>query len=215
MSPKTQVPVNNPAQLSRASSVQPQVDTQLMLLVRNGDPAAFKKLFNKFKGPIMSYALSLVQNPRIAEEITQEVFLKVFRVRETYEPSAEFSTWLWTLARNASLDHLRKKSEILFAPAPEDCESESAGGIRLEDIESPLKDAECLLLEQAEAARLTHCMGELTLIQSEALALRTVSELSYDEIALLMKISLSAVKSLIFRSKNALIACLEGSQHDQ
>ena len=153
----------------------------------------------------MTYAFSLVRNLSLAEELTQETFLKIYRVRDSYQPSARFSTWLWTIAHHACMDQLRKGKETHFVDPGED-----GPGIRLEDLESPVTDAEAQLLKHSETKRVEHCISCLGSSQREALILRTVSEMSYEEISQVMDVSLSSVKSLIFRAKNALMECLKG-----
>ena len=197
-------------QLSGSSDVESSVDTQLMLKVRKGDQSAFKRLYEKFKGPIMSYVFTLGRNQAAAEEISQDVFLKLYRVRETYRPEAKFSTWLWTLARHTSLDYLRKKRETHFDD-PADSVYDGTGNF-LDNVEASTANAEAQLLENAERVRIDDCMEALSLSQKEALTLRTVSELSYDEISKMMGSSLASVKSLIFRAKNSLMDCLRGGK---
>jgi RNA polymerase sigma-70 factor, ECF subfamily len=196
------------ARLFDDSSVELEEETSLMLEVRLGNMDAFKRLYERFKSPILSYVFQLVHDPAIAEEVTQEVFLRVYRNREGYEPRANFSTWLWTIARNAALDHLRKKHEETLI-------EEEGEGPAIEQVEAPLESAEAALLAQADRARLEHCMRELTAPQREAVVLRTVSELSYEEIASTMRTTLSSIKSLISRAKSALMECLkqEGGVH--
>ncbi len=176
-----------------------------MLQVKKGDVRAFQLLYERFKGPIMSYVHSMIPDRAIAEDLTQEVFLKVYRVRETYEPHAQFSTWLWTIARNACIDQHRKASnrEELARPQGEDSAS-----FDLDAFEAPLASAEAQLIEQADQARVNACIEGLSPQQREALMLRTQSELPYEEIARIMGTSLSSVKSLIFRAKEALMKCM-------
>jgi RNA polymerase sigma-70 factor (ECF subfamily) len=151
----------------------------------------------------MSYLYQLLRNRSLAEELTQETFLRAYRVRETYRPEAKFSTWLFSIARNAAVDQLRKKDEMLaLDPDTSDPVAEASN-------ETP--DAEALLIERADAQRLDGCMeSDLTLPQREALTLRTVSELGYEEIAEQLGVTLASVKSLIHRAKQALIDCLNG-----
>jgi RNA polymerase sigma-70 factor, ECF subfamily len=177
-----------------------------MLQVKGGDARAFQLLYERFKGPIMSYIHSMVSDPALTEDLTQEVFLKVYRVRETYEPSAQFSTWLWTIARNACIDQLRKASnrEELVTKKDDD----DSPSFDLESIEAPLAGAEAQLIELADQARVQRCIEGLSPQQREALLLRTQSELPYEEIARITGSSLSSVKSLIFRAKESLMRCL-------
>src|SRR4051812_42878417 len=182
----------------------------LMLKVRAGDVHAFQELFERFKGPLMSYVHSYIRDPALTEDLVQEVFLRVYRNRESWEPSAQVSTWLWTIARNACIDQLRKASNREQVVAATD-RGEGDGGpapMDLEQIEAPLPDAEALLVEHADERRLEKCMKKLSDTQREALLLRTVSELPYEEIASTIGVTLSAVKSLLFRAKDALTKCL-------
>src|SRR4051812_11880584 len=104
----------------------------LMVQVRSGDVQAFHRLYERFKGPLMSYAHSYLRDPELTEDVVQEVFLKVYRTRETYEPKASVSTWLWTIARNCCIDALRRASQREETqPAPE------AGGLDFDKLEAP------------------------------------------------------------------------------
>ena len=173
-----------------------------------GDVNAFRALYERYKAPVMSYVCGLIAQRHIAEEITQEVFLRAYRARDTYRPEAKFSTWLWTIARNTAYDHLRKKKELYLVADPED------GETALDRLESPMSDAETQLMEQVDRVRLERCMAGLSDPQRDALTLRTVSELPYEEIAETLGTSLSSVKSLIFRAKRALLECIQEAECD-
>ena len=178
------------------------LDQQLMGLVRAGDRAAFSQLFEKFKGPIMSYQKSWVQDSNTAEELCQETFLKVYRARESWTPQAKFSTWLWTIARHTALDHLRKKKEVLvFDSSDGDTSAPSVW----ETLESPLSNAETLLIESLEEQRIQNCMASLSLSEREILGLRIFSELSYEEIAQQLGAPIGTVKTMIYRAKQKLM----------
>src|SRR4051812_20702566 len=82
-------------------------DQKLMRASAGGDVKAFQKLYEKFKGPLMSYIGTIVRGQAVVEDLTQEVFLRAYRSRENYTASAKFSTWLWTIARNCAFDYLR------------------------------------------------------------------------------------------------------------
>lgn len=177
-------------------------DKQLMILVQNGDEFAFRRLFDRYKRPILSYIKNLSLEWEVAEEITHEIFLKVYRKRESFDPQFQFSTWLWTIARNTSLDYLRKKKDILFDDIYHKGED---GSSFIDDIGSDDKEIEATFIEQQDAEVLARCLDKLIANQKEALMLRVYSELDYDQIALAMKISVSSVKSLIHRAKKNLI----------
>jgi RNA polymerase sigma-70 factor (ECF subfamily) len=180
----------------------------LMLKVRDRDDRnAFGALYERFKGPIMSYIAQMTRNPCTAEELTQEVFLRIYRARETYEPQAKFSTWLWSIARNATIDHLRKKKEL--SDEGHVFEEGEEATSRVEELASSTPDAEALLVEHADRASLEDCLSKLSDPQRETLNLRISGELSYEEIAETLKIKVPAVKSLLHRARLALSECLK------
>jgi RNA polymerase sigma-70 factor (ECF subfamily) len=187
-----------------APRVLPQEeDHRLMLRVAQGDDAAFRRLYDRYKAPVRSYIHSLVRTASVADEIAQEVFLRVYRSRDRYTADAKFSTWLWTIARNLSFDQLRKKSEIL---------QDETSPAALEP-ESPDPTAEALLVERATQQGIQICLDELTPAQSQAVALRIHAELSYEQIADTLQVSLPAVKNHLHRAKAALIDCLKRGGH--
>ncbi|MBL7715624.1 MAG: RNA polymerase sigma factor [Bdellovibrionales bacterium] len=180
--------------------------------MKNGDRQAFELLFEHYQGAVVSYAYTWVKNQDHAEEIAQEAFLKIYRVRESYEPTASFVSWLWTIVRNTALDFLRKKKEFLMDPLTHDESEGSSGSSPIDEIESPLSDAEALLIEETDRLQIERCMGKITAPQKEALQLRLVSELSYEQIAAILKTTVSAVKSSLNRAKTALMECFKRSR---
>jgi len=176
-------------------------DHELMDRAAGGDAQAFRLLFERYKVPIYSYLYSIVHDRQVAEELAQETFLRVFRSRNEYSRGAKFSTWLWTIARNGAIDHLRKKKEQLS-----DAMEEFSGG-DLQDVEPT--DAETLLVEKANQEQLEACLKGLPESQREAMALRIFSELSYEEISESVKATVAAVKSVLHRARTALVNCLQ------
>lgn len=191
---------------SNVESQQEDQATRWMLAVKTGDRAAYERLYNEFKGPIMTYIFSMTRDRGQAEELVHEVFLKIYRHRESYEPSAKFTTWAWTIARNTTLDLLKKK-ETQIQPIA-NAESEKAVDEALFAAGQTEQNAEELLIERSNALAIQGCIEELPPRQKEALLLRTSSEMSYEEISRLMDIQLAALKSLIHRAKEALTICL-------
>src|SRR5436853_7286586 len=82
-------------------------DTQLMLRVREGDDTSFALLLERHRGPVVHFLYRMVQDQAVSEELAQEVFLRVYRSRETYEPAAKFTTWLFRIATHLALNWLR------------------------------------------------------------------------------------------------------------
>ena len=180
----------------RAVSPNEEDDETLMAKVVESDPAAFERLYEKYKRPVLSFVRARVGDGALAEELTQETFLRIYRMRASYRREARFSTWLWTIARNATVDHLRKRKELpLGADLPESPTPESEA-------------ADARLIQNAEAERVAKCVEELTQSQHEVVTLRTFGELSYEEIAETSGLSVASVKSLLHRAKAALTECL-------
>src|SRR5258706_7924004 len=82
-------------------------DAALMLRVRDGDEASFADLLDRHRGPVIHFLYRMVQNQAVSEELAQEVFLRVFRSRSTYEPTAKFTTWLFRIATHLALNWIR------------------------------------------------------------------------------------------------------------
>jgi RNA polymerase sigma-70 factor (ECF subfamily) len=174
-----------------------------MLAVKSGDRRAFERIYARFKGPVFSMTRTWLRNDSIAEEITQETFLRVFRYRDRFEPTGSVSSWIFQIARNLSLDHLRKKKELLPSPA-----DDHEAGI-LEQFADPKDLADAQLIERMDTQRVEQALSELSEQQREALALRTFSEWSYEEIAREMGLGLGALKSVLHRAKQELVRKLK------
>src|SRR4029077_9227645 len=82
---------------------------ELMLRVKEGDSASFERLLGKYRSPVIGYLYRMVQDQGVAEELAQEVFLRVYRARSTYEPAAKFTTWLFRIATHLALNSLRDR----------------------------------------------------------------------------------------------------------
>src|SRR5678816_767682 len=108
-----------PAQPSPATRVNEDMeavaalerDAQLMLRVRAGDDTSFALLLERYRGPVIHFLYRMIKNQAVAEELAQEVFLRVYRSRETYEPSAKFTTWLFRIATHVALNSIRDRKK--------------------------------------------------------------------------------------------------------
>jgi RNA polymerase sigma-70 factor (ECF subfamily) len=178
-------------------------DAVLMLRVKRGDRAAFEALVGKYKQPIVNLMGRMLGDPVEAEDLTQGVFVQVFRSAHRYRDSARFSTWLYTIARNLCLNELRRRSRH---PA------ESLDATRPDDASQPLHpiaDSRALsppdrLLQQELEQKIQEALEALPPNQRLAVLLCRQEDVSYEEIARILDCSLSATKSLIHRGRETL-----------
>ena len=175
-------------------------DTELMLRVKEGDHASFALLLERHRAPVIHFLYRMVQNQAIAEELAQEVFLRVYRSRITYEPAAKFTTWLFRIATHMALNWIRDgKKEQGHAPVPEN--GDGAGAQELPD-ESP--SIELQLVRRARLEEVRRAIAALPAKQRAAVLMHKYEEMDYAQIARVLTCSESAVKSLLFRAYETL-----------
>ena len=170
-------------------------EKELVDRLSRGDMAAFRELVEEYKKKMYYFALDMVRDPADAEDISQEVFLKVFRGFKTFRRDAKLSSWLYRIAYNASIDHLRRKS---LAPEPvedEILDAASAGFSESAASLDPARTAENRLLE----ARVEKALQKVSTRERTVFLLRHYNDLKLDEIAETMQISIGSVKSYLFR----------------
>jgi RNA polymerase sigma-70 factor (ECF subfamily) len=177
-------------------------DVRLMLQVRADDAAAFEDLMNRYQNRVVSLMMHLVGRRDMAEDLAQEVFLRVYRARGRYVPGAKFSTWLYTIAHNVASNALRglsRRKEVNlanrdsgeFSGNPIDVAALAASGLM------PTRQ-----LDKAELQEVVKlAIAALSERQRMAVLLNKFEHLSYEEIAEVMQMSPSAVKSLLSRAR--------------
>ncbi len=183
-------------------------DAALMLRVRQGDTSAFAQLVDKYKQPVMNLVYRMLLDATEAEDIAQNVFLQVHKSAHRYQVSSKFSTWLFTIARNLSLNEIRRRSRhpahSIDASYPE---HEDQPGQQFEDKKS-LSPPESLLQGELQQ-KIEEALADLPENQRTAILLCRQDELSYEEIAKVLGCSISATKSLIHRGRETLKAKLK------
>ncbi len=178
-------------------------DAELMLRVKSGDMQAFEALVEKYKQPVMNMIYRTLPDATEAEDLTQTVFVQVYKSASRYQVSAKFTTWLFTIARNLCFNEIRRRSRH---PAQSfDAMIEMDG----EDLPRQFEDSRaCGPQESALQAELEEKIGEvvrgLPETQRTALLLCCQEELSYEHISEVLGCSLSATKSLIHRARETL-----------
>ena len=174
-----------------------------MLRVREGDDSGFSILIEKYRKQIVHFMFRMSRNQAVAEELAQEVFLRVYRSRQTYRAEAKFSTWLYRIATNLGVNHARDtkyertaQNVYLDQPDPETGTSPDVAD------SNPTVEQELVRDERMNAIR-QHVMA-LPERQRTAVLMHKYQDMDYKEIGEVLKLSESATKSLLFRAYQTL-----------
>jgi RNA polymerase sigma-70 factor (ECF subfamily) len=180
-------------------------DLELMLRVRDGDEASFAILLRRYRLPLVGYFCRMVGDPGLAEDLAQEVFLRVYKSRERYQPEARFTTWLYHIATNLALNAIRDRKDEVADPADDDGDD---GPVR-ERFVDPQPTVEQRLVQSDRQRLIRQAVEALPEKQRAAVILHKYQEVDYRQIAGILRVSESAVKSLLFRAYETLRARLE------
>ena len=180
-------------------------DAQLMLRVKEGDEVSFQLLLERHRNGVVYFVYRMVQNQAVAEELAQEVFLRVYRSRQTYEPTAKFTTWLYRITTHLALNWLRdRKNER----QEQSLETENEDGSATRQVEDRTASVEQRMVRQARLGEIRRAIDGLPEKQRAAVMMHKYEEMDYAQIAGVLQCSESAVKSLLFRAYETLRARL-------
>ncbi len=178
-------------------------DAAIMLRVAAGDDSGFNYLVEKYHRPMIHFLFRMVHNQAVAEELTQEVFLRVYRSRESYRAEAKFTTWLYRIATNLAVNHARdtrheRAAQNVYLDAPDE---ETGTTPDVADDEPSIEQK--LLRDERMAAIRQHVMA-LPERQRMAVLMHKYQGMDYRQIGEVLKLSESATKSLLFRAYQTL-----------
>lgn len=182
-------------------------DLELMTRVSRGDTESFTVLLQRHRSPVLNYFVRMVRDRALAEDLTQEVFLRVYQARERYQPEARFTTWLYRIATNLALNALRDRKSERVAEAPERQEGEEGGILDRTPDDRPTVEQQ--MVESDRQRLIREAIEHLPENQKAAVILHKYQEVDYRQIASVLKVSESAVKSLLFRAYENLRVRLE------
>ena len=194
---------NTAVQARVAPPIDDNSDAAIMLRVREGDTSGFTYLIEKHRKQIVHYMFRMTANLGVAEELAQEVFLRVYRSRESYRAEAKFTTWLYRIATNLGVNYARdhrheKAAQSVYLDQP-DAETGTTP-----DVADSRQTVEQRLLRDERMAGIRAQVMSLPERQRQAVLMHKYQEMDYREIGAVLKLSESATKSLLFRAYQTL-----------
>ncbi|MFH1655664.1 MAG: sigma-70 family RNA polymerase sigma factor [Candidatus Omnitrophota bacterium] len=184
-------------------------DSQVMLKYQQGEAKAMDELLKRYKNPVYHFSLRLSLNAAEAQDITQEVFLRLHQYKDRYRQTGKFSTWIFSIAHNVFVNRWRKNKRVVLWPRKKDKADEYV------DIQSPDPSPQESVSQDEFSDIVKKCIQALPFLQKEALILREFEKLDYEQIARILNRSLGTVKTLIHRArmnlKNKLLPFIEES----
>jgi RNA polymerase sigma-70 factor, ECF subfamily len=189
--------------LGQRLELDPNSDAAIMLRVAEGDEAGFNYLAGKYHRPMIHFLFRMVGNHAVAEELAQEVFLRVYRARSSYRAEARFTTWLYRIATNLAVNYARDtKSERTAQTVYLDAADEETG--TTPDLADVDPSVEVRLLRDERMAAIRRHVMELPERQRTAVLMHKYQGMDYRQIGEVLKLSESATKSLLFRAYQTL-----------
>lgn len=181
------------------------LDHALMARISSGDHAAFRALVERHQNLVIGTVAKMLGNSSDAEDIAQQVFLRIWRNAKRYRPDAKFTTYLFTITRNLVFNETRRRGRKKTVSADE---REESSHLLIKDSPDRQPDAELLQIELRHAV--DDAIASLPEAQRMAVILRTHDQLPYEEIAEVLGLSVPAIKSLLFRARGGLRDALSG-----
>ncbi|HEY8105866.1 MAG TPA: sigma-70 family RNA polymerase sigma factor, partial [Gemmatimonadales bacterium] len=180
-------------------------DQEIVALARAGEEAAYRELIRRYERPLFSLLYRMVRDRELAEDLSQETFVKALNAIESYRPEFKFSSWIFKIANNAAIDHLRRREldtlSLEGSPHAETPEAVEATALQIGDRqESPLDAVEAREL----GGRIEQAIGQLRPEYRSCILLRHVEGRAYEEIAEILNLPLGTVKTYIHRARNEL-----------
>lgn len=180
-------------------------DQEIVALARAGEEAAYRELIRRYERPLFSLLYRMVRDRELAEDLAQETFVKALNAIESYRPEFKFSSWIFKIANNAAIDHLRRREldtlSLEGSPHAETPEAVEATALQIGDRqESPLDTVEAREL----GGQIERAIAQLRPEYRSCILLRHVEGRAYEEIAEILNLPLGTVKTYIHRARNEL-----------
>lgn len=178
-------------------------DADVMLRVKAGDDSAFEYLVQKYRRAMVSFMFRMAHNSAVAEDLAQEVFLRVYRSRQSYEASAKFTTWLYRIATNLAVNHARdtRHERPEHVVSLDEKDEETGQSVDLPDKGLTVEET---MVRRERMAAIRQRVQSLPERQRIAVLMHKYQQMDYKQIAEVLKLSESATKSLLFRAYETL-----------
>jgi RNA polymerase sigma-70 factor (ECF subfamily) len=186
-------------------------DQQVVVFAQQGREDAYRELISRYERPVFSLVFRMVRDRETAEDLAQETFIKVLNNIDRYRPEFKFSSWLFKIANNITIDHLRRRQldTISMEGAPDAVTAESARATSIA-VASSAPSALDQLESRELGGAIEKAIAKLRPEYRACIILRHVEDYSYDEIAEIVKLPLGTVKTYIHRARQELRESLEG-----
>jgi RNA polymerase sigma-70 factor, ECF subfamily len=199
-----------PTSASAREEIAKLSDLEVVALAQQGKENAYRELLARYERPVFSLVFRMVRDRETAEDLAQETFVKVLNNIDRYSPDFKFSSWLFKIANNLTIDHLRRRrlNTISIEGAPDAVTAESAKATSITIVsgdESPLEELESRELGQS----IERAIAKLRPEYRACIMLRHVEDRSYEEIAEIVKLPLGTVKTYIHRARHELRVALD------
>jgi len=179
-------------------------DIRLMLGVKAGNQESFNRLVDKYSKAIINYIFRFTGSREDAQDLAQDVFIKVYNSAKNYVPSAKFTTWIYRMANNTAIDYIRKKkSRGIHTSLDEHIESGSAE-MHGASTDGKIKPADEMMENEEIAENVRQALLKLPDNQRAAIIMKIYEDKPYSEIAQILGTSIASVESLLFRARQAL-----------
>lgn len=199
----------------RPGSLREQTDQEVVALAKDGRDEAYRELIRRYERPVFSLIFRMVRNRELAEDLCQETFIKVLNAVQSYRPEYKFSSWVFKIANNAAIDHLRKREldtlSLEGSPHADTPELVEATALQISERgENQLQEVE----NRELGSTIETAIGRLRPEYRSCILLRHVEGRSYEEIAEILNLPLGTVKTYIHRARNELRVSLKDLRNE-
>ncbi len=199
----------------RPGSLREHTDQEVVALAKDGRDEAYRELIRRYERPVFSLIFRMVRNRELAEDLCQETFIKVLNAVQSYRPEYKFSSWVFKIANNAAIDHLRKREldtlSLEGSPHADTPELVEATALQISERgENQLQEVE----NRELGSTIETAIGRLRPEYRSCILLRHVEGRSYEEIAEILNLPLGTVKTYIHRARNELRVSLKDLRNE-